>query len=113
MISSDVEKNIVTAFYQELDKLSGNEELILKWETGKVLCKFITCFDDFDDENEDDEFTSFVFRCDNLEGQPPIEFGDDNEFVINYHNFPIEITIDGKLISKSKSKKGKVLQPVN
>jgi hypothetical protein len=54
---------------------------------------FDTCFDDFSDDNEADEFTSFAFEVYNVVGAPPIELSEDNYCIINYHNFPKKIEI--------------------
>lgn len=89
---SEKEKDIVSDFYSMLDDIA-KKELRLSWDKGYVIAKFDTCFDDFDDDNEDDEFTSFAFKVIKVEGEVPLEITCDMYFLINYHNFPKKIEV--------------------
>ena len=89
---SEREKGIIMDFYRKLDDIE-NKELRLSWDTGFVIAKFDTCFEDFDDDNEDDEFTSFIFEVVRKEGEVPLEISSANLFIVNYHNFPKKIDV--------------------
>ena len=52
-----------------------------------------------DEENEEDEFTSFVLKKLELKGKPPIEITEANFFIINYHNFPRDIILNNERIN--------------
>ncbi len=89
---SENEKDIVSTFYSSLDEIE-DKELQLFWETGSVTALFDTCFDDFADDNEEDEYTSFVFKVVNVKGRVPIEISSAGYFIVNYHNFPQKIEV--------------------
>ncbi len=89
---SDKEKNIVSSFYNKLDEIE-NKELLLSWKTGYAIALFDTCFEDFADDNEEDEYTSFVFKVVSVEGNVPIEISSAGYFIVNYHNFPQKIEV--------------------
>lgn len=86
------EKNVVADFYSTLDTL-GKKKLRLSWQNGYAIAKFDTCFDDFSDEDETDEYTSFVFEIVRSAGEIPIEISSAGYTIINYHNFPSKIEI--------------------
>ena len=50
------EANIVKDLYSRLDEIS-NREIKLIWTTGEIIAVFDTCFDDFNEDDESDEFT--------------------------------------------------------
>ena len=89
---SEKERDIAAGFYHILNDIY-NKELRLSWETGYVIAKFDTCFDDFDDDNEEDEFTSFIFELVRKEGDVPLYITTANLFIVNYHNFPKKIEV--------------------
>lgn len=90
---------IVGTFYTNMSKLESGDVLELIWNIGNVKATFDTCFDDCDDGNESDEFTSFVFVGKSFEGNPPIERSDNNYFIVNYRNFPERILLNGEQIN--------------
>ena len=76
-----------------------NRILILKWNTGAYVTATYDSFieDENDYEIEDDEyeeFWSFVFKKLKIEGTPPIEVTEDDYFTVNYHNFPDDIVVN-------------------
>ena len=89
---SENEKNIVSNFYSRLDEIE-DKELQLFWEQGYAIAQFDTCFEDFDDDNEEDEYTSFAFKVISVEGDVPIEISSAGYFLVNYHNFPNKIEV--------------------
>ena len=99
MYFSKNEKIIIEALYKNLSSIAEEDILTLVWDKGQIKAKFDTCFDDIDEENEVDEFTSFVFKKIELTGTPPVEITEADFFIINYHNFPKEIICNGKLIN--------------
>lgn len=84
------EANIVKDLYSRLDEIS-NREIKLIWTTGEIIAVFDTCFDDFNEDDESDEFTSFVFKVNIVKGVVPVNISEDNYCIINYHNFPTKI----------------------
>lgn len=99
MYYSKNEQSIVKTFYEHLNMIGKNDILSLVWNSGTVNCAFDTCFDDCDEDNESDEFTSFVFKKIDIIGNPPIEITADNCFIINYHNFPEKILLNGNKVN--------------
>ena len=95
MYFSVKEQVIIEKFYKSISDLSIDDVLTLIWENGEVQARFDTCFDDFDEIDENEEFTSFVFEKVELKGIPPIELSASNYFIINYNNFPKDILING------------------
>ncbi len=89
---SEKEKEIVAEFYSTIDSL-GAKKLRLSWQNGYAIAKFDTCFDDFAEEDETDEYTSFVFEIVDSKGEIPIEISSAGYTLINYHNFPIKIEV--------------------
>lgn len=78
--------------------------MLLTWSDGsKVIALFDTCFEDDNEYEMDDEkyeeFISFVFTVLSIEGNPPVYITEDSGFIVNYHNFPDEIIVDGKKIN--------------
>lgn len=97
------EEKIIGEFMEVEDKYV-NEELDLVWNDGsKVTVKYDSFIEDENDcEMEDEnyeEFISFVFIKINIFGNPPIEVSEDDYFLINYHNFPSEILVNGVKIN--------------
>lgn len=97
------EKNIIGIFMGIEDKYE-NQILELVWNNeNKVFAKYDSFIEDENDCEMDDEhyeeFISFVFMKVELLGDPPIEVSEDNYFLVNYHNFPKEILINGKKIN--------------
>lgn len=99
MYFSKNEQPIIETFYKSISDLTENDVISLVWETGEIKAIFDTCFDDFDEENENDEFTSFVFKQIDINGTAPVIVGDSNFFIINYHNFPKTIMLNGKQLN--------------
>lgn len=89
---SENEKEIIQNFYNNLNSYV-DKKIKLSWNSGYIITEYDTCFDDFADDNEEDEFTSFVFKVLSKSGVAPIEISADNYCIINYHNFPYEISI--------------------
>lgn len=80
------------------------KEMILKWDDGNKIVAiykdFIEDENDYDIENANyEEFWSFVFEFVSKVGNPDIYITSDNYFLINYHNFPKEILVDGVKIN--------------
>ena len=96
MYFSKKEQPIIETFYKNLPNITTKDVLELKWKTGSIKAVFDTCFDDFDEENERDEYTSFVFKGLSFDGKPPVQISDEKVFVINYHNFPESIMLLGE-----------------
>lgn len=92
------EQPIIETFYKNLSNITTKDVLELKWKTGSIKAIFDTCFDDFDEESESDEYTSFIFKVLSFEGKPPVQISDEKSFVINYHNFPESIVLEGEVI---------------
>lgn len=99
MYFSEKEQSIIEKFYKNLSSITEKDVLTLIWDEGQIQAKFDTCFDDYSEENEEDEFTSFVLKKIELIGTPPIEITEANFFIINYHNFPRKIICNGKNIN--------------
>lgn len=97
------EERIIGKFIEVEDKYENNT-LSLVWKNGdRVEAKYDSFIEDENDcELEDEnyeEFWSFIFKKIEIEGNPPIEVTEDGYFLINYHNFPQEILVDGKKIN--------------
>lgn len=80
------------------------EEVLLKWNgKGSVLAEYSMLMEDENDYEMNDEryeeFWSFAFHGVQITGNPPISINRQNNFLINYHNFPDEILVDGKKIN--------------
>lgn len=99
MYFSKKEQSIIEKFYKKLSNITEKDVLELKWKTGTVKAVFDTCFDDFDEKNESDEYTSFLFKGLSFDGVPPVQIVDEKMFIINYHNFPDSIWLAGEVIS--------------
>lgn len=104
MFLNDKEENIISKFMKNLDKYE-NEEMTLVWNNENIIkASFDTCFEDENEfeENEEEyeEFTTFVFEAIHVLGEPPVFITEDAFFCVNYHNFPDEILApDGKKIN--------------
>lgn len=99
MYFSKKEQSIIERFYKKLSTITAKDVLELKWNTGSIKAVFDTCFDDFDEENESDEYTSFLFKGLSFNGVPPVQVVDEKMFIINYHNFPDSIRLVGEVIN--------------
>lgn len=100
MYFSKNEQPIIENFYKNITKIKEGDILSLIWENGQVEAIFDTCFDDFNEENEEDEYTSFSFILRNeSKGFPPIKIMETKYFIINYHNFPKDIFLNGEKIN--------------
>ena len=99
MYFSKNEQSIIETFYKNLSRITEEDILTLVWSEGQIQAKFDTCFDDFNEENEEDEFTSFVLKKLEAKGKPPIEITEANLFIINYHNFPKDIILNDERIN--------------
>ncbi len=100
---SENEEKIIERFYDNLDEFD-NKKMLLIWNDGsKIFANFDTCFEDdneleMDDENYE-EFCSFIFEVLAVEGNPPVHISEANFCLINYHNFPDTILADGQKIN--------------
>ena len=97
------EERIISTFLSNLDDFE-RETMTLVWnDESKVVALFDTCFEDDNEYDMGDElyeeFISFAFTALTLDGEPPIYITEDSGFIINYHNFPDEIFVDGKKIN--------------
>lgn len=103
MYLNDKEERIIGAFMNVADKLEG-KLIILNWKDGSqaqgIYDSYIEDELDCDIDDEDyEEFWSFVFKAVDIEGEPPIYITEDEYFCIDYHNFPDEIIVDNNKIS--------------
>ena len=99
MYFSKNEQLIIETFYKRLSSLTEEDVLTLIWDEGQIKAKFDTCFDDFNEKNDKDEFTSFVLKKIALTGAPPVEITETGLFIINYHNFPKDIILNNEKIN--------------
>ena len=102
MYLNDKEGKIIGLLMDIADELEG-KKVVLKWKNGSLIQGIYDSYieDEMDcDMNDDDyeEFWSFVFKATDLIGEPPIYITQDEYFCINYRNFPDEIIADGKKI---------------
>ena len=100
---NDKEEKIIGKFINNIDRYE-EEELILKWEDGsEVHATFDTYIEDESDcdmeEEEYEEFWSFVFKGISVLGEPPIGITEDDYFMVNYLNFPKEILVGNTKIN--------------
>ncbi len=103
MYFNEKEKKIVRTFYNNI-AIYGGQIMVLRWENiGEVKANFDTCFENDNELDIDDakyeEFISFIFKATNIIGNPPIYVTEDEYFMVNYHNFPNEILVDGTRIN--------------
>lgn len=96
------EQKIIESF-MNVENEYKNKRLILKWNNNsQVIAIYDSFIEDESDYELDDEryeeFWSFVFRKIDIMGTPPIDISEDGFFLVNYHNFPNEILVDGKRI---------------
>ena len=97
------EENIICNFLKH-EREYINKDLDLRWENkGGVIAKYKVLLEDESDyeigESEYEELWSFGFNLVEIYGAPPISVNHQNNFLINYHNFPDEIIFDGKKIN--------------
>jgi len=103
MYFSEKERPIIRTFYGNMDEYA-KKPMFLRWKDGSmVIANFDTCFDDdndleLDDENYED-FTSFVFKALWVKDNPPVYITEDLFFLVDYRNFPDEIIAGGKKIN--------------
>lgn len=98
MYFCEEEKKVISVFCKNIDKTYG-KSVKLCWKTGYIIANFDTCFEDEDDDT-DEEYNSFVFKCTEQHGDTPVLISEDGFFIINYKNFPIDIFVDGNSINK-------------
>lgn len=99
MYFSKNEKSVVEKFYKNISILNENDILSLVWENGEIKATFDTCFDDFDANDENDEYTSFVFKKVEVGNRISFDTEQSDYIIVNYHNFPREILLNGKKIN--------------
>ena len=99
MYFSKKEQPIIEGFYNKLSKISVNELVTLVWESGTIQAAFDTCFDDFDENNQNDEYISFAFKALKVDDNPPVEITENKYFIINYHNFPNAIYLNNEKLN--------------
>ncbi len=78
--------------------------LTLKWVgKGEIIAEFDSFMEDENDyepnDNQYEEFWSLLFTAIKIAGNPPVSIAKNKDFLINYHNFPDEILVDGKKIN--------------
>lgn len=100
---NDKEEKIIGPFINSIDNYE-EQELILKWEDGSevraLFDSYIEDESDYDiDEEEYEEFWSFVFKGVSVSGEPPICITEDDYFMVNYLNFPKEIMVGEQKIN--------------
>ncbi len=103
MYLNSKEEKIIGKCIEVIDDYN-QKEMLLKWDNTNIAYgiydTYIEDENDFDmDSDEYEEFWSFVFKVIEVIGNPPIYVTEDKYFMINYHNFPDEILVDGKKIN--------------
>ena len=101
MFLNDKEEKVIGTFMGNLEQYD-TKEMTLIWQSGEIIAKFDTCFEDDNmaDETDDyEEYTTFVFEMLKMSDKPPVFVTEDRYFCVNYHNFPDEIICDGKKIN--------------
>ncbi len=103
MYLNDKEEKIIGEFFRNL-KVYSKKEMVLIWENkGIVLAKYDTCFEDDNDLEETDseyeEFFSVSFEAIKGTGDLPVTIMKSGFFLVNYHNFPDIIMVNGKKIN--------------
>ena len=78
--------------------------LTLRWiGKGEIIAKFDSFMEDENDYEPNDknyeEFWSLLFSAIKIMRNPPVSIAKNKDFLINYHNFPDEILVDGKKIN--------------
>ena len=97
------EEKVIGKFLETENKYE-NKELVLVWSDGsQAVAKYDSFIEDesdceLEDENYE-EFTSFIFIMINMTGNPPVEVSKDGFFLISYHNFPKEILLNEEKIN--------------
>lgn len=98
MYLNDKEEKIIGKFMDVADDLE-EKMLTLKWNDGSQVLAIYDSYmeDEVDcelDDEEYEEFWSFVFKAIDLVGTPPVYITEDKYFCVDYRNFPNEI-LDG------------------
>jgi hypothetical protein len=103
VLLNEKEKSVISNFLNNLNQYA-KQAMTLKWDNCSQITAAIDLY--FEDENDYDEndlryeeYISFVFKVIKMYGDPPVKVNDDGLFLINYHNFPYEITVNGKKIN--------------
>ena len=101
MYLNDKEEKIIEPLFDVLDIIAG-KPVTLEWNDGSCAIATIDIvFEDMDEDENDEnfeEYYSFVFRSISVTGKPPISVSGDNLFLVNYRNFPKSIELNGKNI---------------
>ncbi|MBR5539389.1 MAG: hypothetical protein IKU61_05765 [Clostridia bacterium] len=97
------EEIIIGTFINKADEFYG-KDLLLNWsDENSIVAIFDSIIEDEEDcdmnDEEYEEFWSFVFKAVEVKGKPPVSITEDEYFIVNYHNFPDEIIVDGKKIN--------------
>ena len=100
---NEKERAVIGTFSKNLDEFE-NEIMTLIWDDGSwATAEFITCFEDANDFDLDDddgfeEFISFMFKRITSSQSLPVDV-ENGIFLINYHDFPVEILVGDKKIN--------------
>lgn len=97
------EEEIIGTFISNIDDYE-DVMLTLKWKNGSevsaIFDSYIEDENDYDIEDDNyEEFWSFVFKVSEVKGTPPIYVTEDKFFLINYHNFPDKIMANNTKIN--------------
>lgn len=100
---NDREEAIIADFYRNI-KSHRADKLTLVWNGfGVADAVFYSCFEDDNDLEDDDEnyeeFVTFVFKATHIRGNLPVKTDENGYFWINYRTFPDEIIADNKKIN--------------
>lgn len=100
---NEKEEKTIGRFFAVEEKYVG-EILALIWSNGsQAVAKYDSYIEDENDcemeENDYEEFTSFIFSNVNTVGNPPIDVTEDGFFCISYQNFPKDILYHGEKIN--------------
>lgn len=103
MFLNENEEAVIGTFLSSADEYY-DEEMELYWEDGsKITASFVSYYEDSNDKKKGEEgyeeYTTFVFDVIDVVGEPPVFISEQDGFCMNYHNFPSEITLDGKRIN--------------
>ena len=97
------EEAIIGRFLASNRKCIGKKLLLNWYGKGSVLAEYDMLMEDENDfemgDERYEEFWSFAFHGIKIKGNPPIAVNHQKNFLINYHNFPDEILVDGKKIN--------------
>ena len=103
MFLNEKEEAIIGTFLSVADEYCF-EEMELVWnDGGKIIATYCSSYDDSNGKKKGEdgyeEYTSFVFDAIDVIGEPPVFITEQDGFCLNYHNFPDEITVEGKKIN--------------